>query len=146
MNASDFLGKYKLVSWENHDSNGGISYPVGTNPVGVIQYNPDKSVFVNIMSNSRKNHSHGDLFSGDSDEFYSSGISHLSYYGEYYIHADQNQIVHRLIVCSYPNWVGTEQIRMYKFNNKENTLTLSVISLPTKDGIVDAHLTWKKVL
>jgi hypothetical protein len=62
----------------------------------------------------------------------------LAYYGTYKILADSNLIIHNIKACSFPNWVGQNQIRHFEFKNNKLILTTPAISS------VQFELTWQK--
>lgn len=41
MEASQLVGTWRLVRWENRDAGGTITYPYGRDAQGYIMYNPD---------------------------------------------------------------------------------------------------------
>lgn len=83
MRNHSLIGTYHLVSWENRHTSGEVSYPLGPDAQGFINYSPDCYMFVHIMANQRKPHAVGDLFDGDLDEIRRSATTHLSYCGRF---------------------------------------------------------------
>ncbi len=51
----EFIGTWKLVSWESKSSDGKISQPFGQNPVGYLTYTEDRHMSVAIMKKNRLN-------------------------------------------------------------------------------------------
>jgi hypothetical protein len=49
MTSNPLVGTWRLISWENRDLDGTISYPLGKDAVGYIMYNQDGYMFVAIM-------------------------------------------------------------------------------------------------
>lgn len=141
MSKLSLIGTYHLVSWENHYASGKVAYPLGPDAQGLINYSPDGYMFVHIMANHRKPHSVVDLFGGDIDEIKYSATTHLSYSGQYELQG--NEVVHHVSICSFPNWVNTQQRRAFKFNN--GSLLLSAHGVQLGNEKVDAHLVWQRV-
>ena len=142
MNNSSLIGTYQLVSWENHHASGKRSYPMGPDAQGFISYAPDGYMFVHIMANHRKPHTLVDLFGGGIDEIKNSATTHLSYSGRFVLQG--NEVIHHVSICSFPNWVNTEQRRAFKFNKGQ--LLLSAHDVQLSNEKVNAHLVWQRVL
>lgn len=141
MGKHSLIGTYQLVSWENHDASGLVTYPLGPNAQGLINYSQDGYMFVQIMASQRQPHAVIDLFDGDIDEIKHSATTHLSYCGRYELRG--NEVIHHVKICSFPNWVNTEQRRAFKFNNGQLLLTARGIQSGNKT--VDAYLVWQRV-
>lgn len=141
MNDDQLVGTYELVSWENRYDSGEITYPLGPDAKGVISYSADGFVFVHIMADHRGNHSSGDLFGGSDAEIRQSATTHISYCGRYEIRGDE--VIHTVLVSSFPNWVPSEQRRNWKF--EDGHLLLSAQGLAVGNETVGAYLIWKRV-
>ena len=139
MSIEKLTGTYKLLSWENRHDSGKISYPLGPDAKGMINYSKDGYVFVHIMAVNRKAYSSGDLFGGEASEIVAGASSHISYCGTYKI--ENHDVIHRVQICSFPNWVSTEQRRHFQFDN--GNLLLSAEGLKIKSERVSVYLIWK---
>lgn len=115
MSIDKLIGTYKLISWENRHDSGEFSYPLGPDAKGMISYSKDGYVFVHIMAMNRIAYSSGDLFGGEASEIVAGATSHISYCGTYKI--VNHDVIHRVHICSFPNWVSTEQRRHFQFDN-----------------------------
>ena len=139
MSANPLVGTYRLLRWENLDQSGAVSYPLGADALGFISYTEDGHVFVHIMAADRRNLSGRDLFGGTDEEIQAAAHSHISYCGGYRLESDH--VVHSVEVCSYPNWVGTEQRRRYCFI--DGNLQLSAAAIQVGDSQFEARLLWQ---
>jgi hypothetical protein len=139
MSKDELIGTYKLISWENRHESGEISYPLGPDAKGLISYSQDGFVFVHIMAVNRKAFSSGDLFGGEASEIVAGATSHISYCGTYKI--ENQDVIHRVQICSFPNWVSTEQRRHFHFDN--GNLLLSAEGLKIKSERVGVYLIWQ---
>ena len=140
MKNDSLVGTYDLVSWENRHESGEITYPLGPDAKGVISYSPDGFVFVHIMANNRNNHTVGDLFGGEVSEIQASATTHISYFGTYEI--EGSEVIHRVSVSSFPNWVSSEQRRNWEF--RDDHLLLSAQGLEVGNEKVGAYLIWRR--
>jgi hypothetical protein len=141
MSIEKLTGTYKLLSWENRQDSGKISYPLGPDAKGMISYSKDGYVFVHIMAVNRKAYSSGDLFGGEASEIVAGATSHISYCGTYKL--ENHDVIHRVQICSFPNWVSTEQRRHFQFDN--GNLILSAEGLKIKSERVGVYLLWEPI-
>ncbi|CAA0105187.1 Uncharacterised protein [BD1-7 clade bacterium] len=141
MSASPFSGTYRLVSWENRLASGEVLYPMGDNAKGYISYSADGFVWVHIMADARRNQHHANPFECTPEEAVASALSHLSYCGKFEI--DGSQIIHHVDICSFPNWVGTPQVRDWSVTDGQ--LSLSAKGIPFRGQTLDAYLIWAPV-
>lgn len=139
MKKEQLVGTWRLVLWENRDEKGKISHPLGSDAKGYISYTDDGHVFVHIMAGNRKEFSTGGLFDVTPGECVKAYATHISYCGPYQI--DGENIVHKVEVCSFPNWIGSEQRRHAAL--KDGNLILSALGLQVDAGKVDAYLEWE---
>lgn len=142
MSKHRLIGTYHLVSWENRYASGKVAYPFGADAQGYISYSLDGYMFVHIMANHRKLHTGDDLFDGDIHEIQKSATTHLSYSGRYEL--QDNEIIHHVSICSFPNWVNTEQRREWRFQNGQ--LLLIARDIVSGKEKVDAYLIWHPIM
>ncbi len=142
MNFESLVGTYKLISWENRHESGEISYPLGPDAQGIISYSNDGYIFVHIMAANRKAYSSGDLFGGETSEIVAGATTHISYCGTYNI--DKHDVIHKVHISSFPNWVSTEQRRRFDFMN--GNLSLSAQGLQIGNETVAAYLIWQPLI
>ena len=136
-----FVGTWRLVSWENEDGTGALGHPVGSTPLGLLHYAPDGYMFVQIMRADRATLSTGALFGGDAAEKAAAFSGHVSYAGRWEVSG--GRVIHRLEICSVPNWAGSEQHRSFDFLDDDRLR----LSAPMEFGgrTVMARVTWARV-
>ena len=139
MDRKQLVGTWRLLTWENRDETGQVSHPLGADAKGYLSYTDDGHVFVHIMAGHRKEFATKGLFDVTPDDCVKAYTSHISYCGPYEI--NDQMIVHKVDVCSYPNWIGSEQRRHARF--KDGRLVLSAKGIPADTGTVDAYLEWE---
>lgn len=139
MTHGSLAGTYRLISWENRHESGEISYPLGPDAQGMINYSRDGCMFVHIMAANRKAYSSGDLFAGETSEIVAGATSHISYCGTYAL--DEHDVIHKVNISSFPNWVSTEQRRRFEF--KDGNLLLGAQGLRSGTETVAAYLIWQ---
>ena len=141
MTDNPFLGTWRLISWENRDETGERGYPLGPEAVGYLTYTADGYMFAQIMAADRTALATRNPFGGTVAEVAAAGRSHMSYCGTYEVRG--GEIVHLVAVSNFPNWVGGEQLRFYRFEDEK--LILSAPPFQTKKGALATFLIWERV-
>jgi hypothetical protein len=121
------LGTWQLTSWSNKDPQGNVSYPYGKDALGYILYTPDGHMCGTLSTNHRPNFSSGDILGGgtltdkEKLELVNAVQTYIAYCGTYDVTA--TTVTHHVKVSLFPNYIGTDQVRRYKFENGELVLT-----------------------
>lgn len=137
-----FIGTWQLVSYQLKTLDNQISYPLEKDAIGYLLYNEDGYMSVAVMVANRPLFKSEDARAGTSAEKISIADDYISYCGRYKVQG--NKVIHSVKVSSFPNWIGTNQERTFKF--EDNKLTLS-----TPDPILIAGkqqvglLIWERV-
>ncbi len=144
MTDNPFLGTWRLISWENRDAGGQLGYPLGPDALGYITYTADGYIFAQIMAAGRATLATQNPFGGADAEAAAAARSHMSYCGKYEVRTggENDEVVHRVAVSDFPNWVGGEQLRFYKFEGEK--LILSAPPFQTKKGEITTFLIWER--
>jgi len=140
MTHNPFLGTWRLISWENRHQAGELGYPLGPEAVGYITYTADGFIFAQIMAADRTPLATQNPFGGADAEAAAAARSHMSYCGTYEIR--NGEVVHRVAVSDFPNWVGGEQLRFYEFEDEK--LILSAPPFQTRKGKITTFLIWER--
>jgi lipocalin-like protein len=141
MTSNPLVGTWRLISWENRDLDGTISYPLGKDAVGYIMYNQDGYMFVAIMRSDHVRFAAGDLLSWSLEEKAQAADTYVSYCGRYEFRGDT--VIHHVELSLFPNWVGVEQERLVEI--KEDQLTVSTRPILFGGAQRTAHLIWERV-
>ncbi len=144
MTDNPFLGTWRLISWENRDAGGQLGYPLGPDALGYITYTADGYIFAQIMAAERATLATQNPFGGADAEAAAAARSHMSYCGKYEVRTggENDEVVHRVAISDFPNWVGGEQLRFYKF--EDDKLILSAPPFQTKKGEITTFLIWER--
>ena len=140
MSENPLVGTWRLVRWYLSSEAGDEVQPLGENATGFICYSPDGFVFVHIMAAKRAFYAEDDPLSGTPEEDSAAIKSYLSYAGPYEYHGDR--VVHRVTQSSFPNWVGSDQVR--KVRLEDDTLELSVEGAYFQGSVVTTTSLWKR--
>jgi hypothetical protein len=128
-----FVGTWRLVSIESPESR-----LFGDRPVGMLMYDGDGHVAVQIMRNPRPDLTTGPAFPA-AKEVQVAYKGYYAYYGTWEINEQRGIIIHHLEGSLRPGDVGKDFIRAYKFTGNQLALT------PVEDlAASNSCLTWER--
>ena len=85
-----------------------------------------------------------DPFAGDPKLVALDAKGYLSYCGPFSV-VSENEVIHHLKLCSFEDWVGTDQHRHAQLDLTKDTLTLSTAPGLTQGRMGSNRLTWKRI-
>ena len=133
MDNSAFVGAWHLVSETEQGADGVTIFPRGENPPGLLMYQADGWMSVQLM---RRDHT------GDLRDLSTALDQYLGYYGRYTVDHAAQTVTHHLESCSYPAWIGTDLVRRFQFSGNR----LSLMARFVRDGqAVERVLVWERV-
>ena len=120
--APKLVGTWNLVSLYARDSSGKTSYPFGRKARGRLIYEANGRMAVQLMNPDRPRFASSDLLLTSEAEVRAAFDGYAAYYGSYSVDQGQGLMVHHVEAAHIPNWVGTDQVRHFEF--QENRLIL----------------------
>jgi len=99
---------------------------------------------VNISARNRVRLTTDDPFGGDPKLLALDAKGYLSYCGPFSV-LSENEVIHHLKLCSFENWVGTDQHRHAELDLPKDTLILSTAPILTQGRMGGNRLTWKRI-
>ena len=141
MNASQFLGSWKLVSWQIPGPDGQPHYPLGANAKGLLVYAPDGYMFAALMAVGRPNFAGSDPLGGTAYETLHAMRGYHTYCGRYRLEDDK--VIHTVEMSLYPNMLGSKQVRYYRFEGDRLILSTPPLTRAGVTGV--AELIWRKI-
>jgi hypothetical protein len=136
LTSSDLVGTWRLESWKCTWADGTVTLPYGGNPKGYYIFNEDGYSSATLMSGEPVEPS-------STDPVRAAFGPCLAYSGRYEINIDK--VVIHCEVSSFPQWVGSDQVRFFKFMNEGDTLTLSTAPSKVQDKEFTVALVWQRV-
>ena len=137
---NQFVGTWRLVSFELKDTNGEVSYPYGQDMIGYLMYAEDGYMSAVIMAANRPKFSSEDFLGGSTKEKIVAIQTYISYCGRFEI--QDKKVIHYVEASLFPNWVGVYQERFFEF--MENHLSLTTPPLMIGNKQVTGHLIWQR--
>jgi hypothetical protein len=96
---------------------------------------------VAIMAAQQAAHRDPDLLGGTPEARSGAGGPYLSYSGPYELLPERAAVIHHVEVCSFPNWVGTDQVRSVKLDGDR----LALRTTPTAPEDPADEMVWERV-
>ncbi|MEN9865649.1 MAG: hypothetical protein RL748_1239 [Pseudomonadota bacterium] len=140
--AEKLIGNWFLVDYLFVTDSGEATYPWGPHFSGHIHYHPDGQMAVQIMKSDRSHFVGPDVLQGLPEETKAAFDGYIAYWGRYAVDQEQHCVSHFLEGCLFPNWIGTEFKRFYRFD--EGLLVLETAPLLFNGKTCVATLKWRR--
>jgi Lipocalin-like domain len=137
------LGTWRLVSYEARDSEGRVQHPLGENVSGLLVYDGGGNMSAHVMRNDLSPFAAKDPARGTDAELRAAFEGYGSYFGTYIIDEARQTVTHQVRGAWYPNWIGHDQVRHFKFDG--NRLLLSTPPLIWGGQSLEYILTWERI-
>jgi hypothetical protein len=118
---SPFVGTWLLVSQHSLHPGGRKVLSRGENPAGILMYDRDGNMAVQLVRTDDRARDYADLASFDT-----AMQGFHAYFGRYEVDEEQQVVRHHVTGSGYFDYRGTTQIRRYTFDG--DTLTLEAKS------------------
>lgn len=118
-----FVGSWGLISFEHALPSGEVQRLFGDSPLGLLIYQADGHMSTHLSDGESSRFASEDLLQASSDEASGAFRKYIGYWGTFEVSAEKGVVVHRVKGSSFPNWIGTEQVRHFRFD-EPNRLTL----------------------
>ncbi|MBA7595618.1 hypothetical protein ES703_02582 [subsurface metagenome] len=126
MKNKELVGTWKFVSMKVQTSSGELIYPYGENLFGMIIYTSGGYMSVLLMRPDRPRFASGDLLGGTPEEIKAAYEGFDAYCGTYEVDSEKGTVTHHIEGGKFPNWVGTDQERNFKFSSSNLVLTATI--------------------
>jgi hypothetical protein len=132
------LGSWRLISWEERDASGRVNHPLGPQAVGQISYTPDGRMSAQLMRPGSNRFASEDWRKATAPEKANAWLDYFGYFGTFSIDLEKKAVVHHIEGSWFPNLIGTDQIRYFRFQDDR-----LILDADTEWGKV--HIVWQKV-
>jgi hypothetical protein len=120
---SPLIGTWQFISQEARDDRGQVSYPYGSNPGGRLTYDAAGNMSVLLFDPALPKFASGDRLRGTTEEIKAAFEGSAAYYGTYTIDRSGGSVTHHVLGSTFPNYIGTNQLRYYKVEERRLYLT-----------------------
>ena len=114
------VGTYRVGLMEYYGEDGEVGRPYGEQPLGFAFYSAEGYTSTILSRPDREHFAGGDIMSGTDAEKLAAFATAGAFSGRWELVDDT--ILHHLECTTFPNWVGTTQVRPFEVD--EDTLTL----------------------
>ena len=116
------IGSWRLISIEDHASDGSITYNYGREPLGLVMFGADGRLSLHLMRPDRREWDSGDFLRPTPDELSESMLGYFGYFGTYTADEASGTVTFHVEGAAYPNYIGTDQRRFYSIEGNRLTL------------------------
>jgi len=109
------LGSWSLVSWKERDEHGEEIYPLGPDAVGQLMYDSAGRMSAQLASARQPKFADEDWQRASTEEKSIAWSNYFGYFGTYSIDEQAGAVKHHIVGSWFPNLVGGEQIRYFRF-------------------------------
>ncbi|VEA68495.1 Uncharacterised protein [Serratia plymuthica] len=138
-----FIGSWSLLSSVFKDEDGKVNYPLGEQVLGRINYEANGTMAAQLYSATRPRFTADDFGQGNEQEIRAAFINMICYFGRYRVDESDQRIVHQVEGSSFPNWIGSRQVRFYSFT--DDRLTLRTVPLQIGNSVQIGELVWQRI-
>jgi hypothetical protein len=139
----NLVSTWQLVLYEARTAAGEIRYPLGQYVVGQLFYDLNGNMSAHVMRVDRPAFASDDAGAGTDAEVRAAFEGHASYFGTCTIDPSARTVIHHVHGASYPNWMGHDQIRYYRFDGPY--LVLSSPPILFQGESLEYILTWERI-
>jgi hypothetical protein len=135
MARDQFIGVWKLASFEFRLADGIVIHPMGSGVVGALLYDPSGYMALQLMEPDRPKFESGDWLRGTDEEIKAAFEGCMAYYGTFEIDEPKSIIIHHVLGSTFPNWVGVDREQFYELSHDRLTLTTLPMSLAGEQAV-----------
>jgi len=142
MDKMRFPGAWKLVSNE-YCENGVNTYPLGKEAIGLLMYDDKGNMSAQLINAKRPKFAVNDWLKGTPEEIKAAFQGMRCYFGTYDVDEKKKIVTHHVEGHSFPNGIGTDNVRYYEFSG--NTLILTTVPIMMGGRKVIGKLVWERL-
>jgi hypothetical protein len=135
-----FIGTWTLDAYTRKHRDGRVSYPLGEKAAGRLTYTRSGLVSAQLMNVERPRMASDNPNEAAIEEIQSAFQGYTAYFGWFEIDEEKKEVIHHVEGALYPNMIGTDLKRNYKFEDDHGKLHLTLLTFKG-DTLT---LTWKR--
>lgn len=136
------VGTWGLISIYYLFEDGSKKNMYGENPIGILMYDNHGYMNAQLGANQRQHISHSDQVDESTVKsiFYDT---YIAYYGTYY-EESEGKIIHEVIGCTNPSWIGGREVRFVDVRGDELRIWTPPCMVDGKEAVIEVM--WQRVL
>jgi hypothetical protein len=115
-----------------------VDFPLGPDAIGQIVYTASGRMSAQLMRPGQAHFQGNNARRGTDEEIREAYGSFASYFGSFRIDAEAGAVIHEVEGSSFPNMIGTDQVRYYHIEG--DRLDLEADSPPGR-----SYVTWQRM-
>jgi hypothetical protein len=119
------VGAWKFLSMKAKTPDGKVIHPYGEKLYGMLVYAASGHMSFLAMRPDRPQFASDDPFEGTPEEIQKAFEGFDAYCGTYEVDEEKGTITHHVEASRLPGWVGTDQVRHFRFEGNRLILTAS---------------------
>jgi len=135
--AERLIGSWRLVSWAARADGSDTSYPFGRHPDGSLIYTPGGWMSVQLSAEHRPAVAARELAEASAGDRARAASTYFAYCGTYNVIRDV--VIHEVVLCLHPAWIGTEQRRKFYFANGDLVLREGPVEVAHESVVYELH-------
>ncbi len=143
MSESELVGTWELVSVTAQRGDGKITEPYGHRPRGSLVYGSDGRVVTVIVHQDLEHFEADSIAAASTAEAAHAFRRILAYFGRYEVDRDAGTVVHHIEACTFPNWMGEDEVRHVEIEGDKLMLTTPPLQSGGNEDAVFA-LGWER--
>jgi hypothetical protein len=137
------IGAWKLASARYSSADGKVNEIYGANPNGLVMYNPNGYMTIQIFRSDRPKFAKNDRLGGTAEEIQTAFNGMMAYFGTFDVDEEKQTVTHHLAGAWLPNWVGSDQTRRFELTQERLILRTPPLTI---DGVqMNGQLIWERV-
>ena len=136
-------GTWQLVGFEVNYPDGKTEYPYDREPAGLLVYDRQGWMSVQIMRPGIEQFKVDDRWLGSPEEMQAAFNGYVAYYGRYTVDVKTSRVTHHVEGSVFPNYIGTKMVRLFEFQN--DCLELSTPPMAFGGEAGTGRLTWVRL-
>ena len=145
MKQNPFVGTWHLVDVHFYKANGDIVKLYGEQPRGMLMYDAHGHMNGQVMQRERPRLPKGRHTQNALDEYHAILRGYIAYFGTYESDENAGTLTHHVHGSLIPDWVGTDQIRLYEFRNHNKQLILRTPPAELRGDTLAGELIWERL-
>jgi|SRR6516162_10902111 hypothetical protein len=115
----EFVGTWDLVSFTVKSAAGEVTYPLGADGVGQMTYEDSGRMSAHLCKSGLQKFQSNDTQAATPDETVVAWKAYVGYWGTFTVNSTNHQVEHLVLGSWFPNWVGTKQVRTFRFEGDQ---------------------------
>ncbi|MBH1997503.1 MAG: lipocalin-like domain-containing protein [Sphingomonadaceae bacterium] len=115
--AEKFIGAWQLVLWTTLRADGTAQFPFGHDAIGQIMYSADGHMSCHLMMANRPPLGVPSIYDVEDAALGKAIRAYNGYFGTWSLDAEASIITHDVDGAWYPDWIGSQQPRRFRFED-----------------------------